>query len=60
MVRVGVVHQSESAIEAPNGSCQELSYCRFAALRATMACDWVCVKSARVPVDRKMVLVAAS
>ncbi len=60
VVRVGVVLQSESAIEAPNGSCQELSYARLVAFSATIACDWVCVKPARVPVDRKMVLVAAS
>src|ERR1035438_4416658 len=43
VVRVGVVLQSESAIEAPNGSCQEPTYCRFVAFSATIACDWVCV-----------------
>src|SRR5258708_35830740 len=60
VVSVGVELQSESETEAPNGSCQELTYCRFVAFRATIACDWVWVKPASVPVDRKMVLVAAS
>ncbi len=60
VVSVGVVPQSESSTDASNGSCQELTYCRFVAFRATIACDWVWVWSFSVPVETKMVLVAAS
>src|ERR1700733_15039512 len=60
VVRVGVVLQSESVTELTNGSCQVPLEARVEAFSSTIAWDWVWVNWERVPVDTKMLLVAAS
>ena len=52
--------QSESDVSASNGSCQWLFTAMVVASRATIACDSGCVYWLIVPVETKMVFVAAS
>ena len=60
MVSVGVVPQSESLTAASKGSCQWSTTAMVVALMATSAWESVCEYRLSVPVETKILLVAAS